>query len=67
MTSHQDTNVRCLVCEQDSQRVPLLEMQYQGATFWICPQHLPILIHKPQELVGRLPGAERLEEADHGH
>lgn len=53
----------CLVCEQSSQEIPLLAIEYQDKQYWICPQHLPVLIHNPQELVGRLPGAEKL----HGH
>ena len=40
-------------------------MQFQGNTYWICPQHLPILIHDPARLVGILPGAENLRPADH--
>jgi hypothetical protein len=43
-------------------------MEYQGSTYWICPQHLPILIHKPAQLADKLPGAERLEgSAGHNH
>jgi len=61
------TTPRCLVCEQDSQTVPLLELRFQDGVFWICPQHLPILIHKPSQLAGKLPGAERLLEAGHEH
>lgn len=67
MTISQEPTARCLVCEKDSQLVPLVAVQYQDSTFWICPQHLPILIHKPQELAGRLPGAEHLDEANHEH
>jgi hypothetical protein len=54
------TEPRCLVCEQTSQEIPLLAVEYQGKKYWICPQHFPILIHKPQQLVGKLPGAEKL-------
>jgi hypothetical protein len=50
----------CLYCKQSSQEVPLLRLEYRGAEAWICPQHLPLLIHKPTELVGILPGAENL-------
>jgi hypothetical protein len=32
---------------------------------WICPQHLPLLIHNPQQLAGKLAGAENLKPADH--
>lgn len=54
---------RCLVCEQDSHAVPLIELRYQDGVFWICPQHLPILIHKPSQLADKLPGAEHLPGA----
>jgi hypothetical protein len=32
---------------------------------WICPQHMPILIHDPAQLVGKMPGAENLKPSDH--
>ena len=62
MTNHQN---HCLVCERSQQEVPLLAVQFQDQQYWICPQHLPILIHKPEELVGRLPGVENLEGHQH--
>ena len=46
----------CLFCEQDSHTVPLLVLEYRGVQYWICPQHLPILIHKPEQVGDRLPG-----------
>jgi hypothetical protein len=45
--------------------VPLIAFSYRGGTHWICAQHLPVLIHDPIRLVGRLPGAEDLRPADH--
>jgi hypothetical protein len=45
--------------------VPLLTLEFQGRKFSICPQHLPMLIHDPQALVGKLPGAEGMQPADH--
>jgi hypothetical protein len=55
----------CLACQRGSDATPLLRLAYLDSTFWICPQHLPILIHDPARLVGLLPGAERLSPADH--
>lgn len=55
----------CLACDRGSDEVPLLALEYRGRALWICPQHLPILIHDPARLVGRLPGAEGLEPAEH--
>jgi hypothetical protein len=56
----------CLKCDRNSDEVPLLRLEYQGSEAWICPQHLPILIHKPAQLAGRLPGAERLSPSLEG-
>ncbi len=55
----------CLACGTDDQQSPLIRLDYLGRAFWICPQHLPVLIHDPARLVGTLPGAERLRPADH--
>ena len=51
---------QCLVCTRTSDEIPLLSITYRDAQYWICPQHFPVLIHHPEQLVGKLPGAERL-------
>jgi len=56
---------QCLACSRGDDETPLVRLDYQGAPFWICPQHLPLLIHSPHKLVGLLPGAENLRPADH--
>ena len=58
---------RCLYCECDENEVPLVSLRYQGHSLWICSQHLPILIHKPQALAEKLPGADALQAAEHDH
>ncbi len=55
---------RCLACERDSDVTPLISIEYREERLWICPQHLPVLIHDPGQLVGRLAGAENLRPAD---
>jgi hypothetical protein len=60
-----ETQPKCLVCERSSQEVPLLALQYADQQYWICPQHLPVLIHNPETLTGRLPGVENL--TGHAH
>jgi hypothetical protein len=50
---------KCIYCERSSDEVPLMPLHYQNATVWICPQHLPVLIHKPEQLADKLPGADR--------
>ncbi len=47
----------CLACGQGSEDAPLICLEFRGAPLWICPQHMPLLIHQPEQLVGRLPDA----------
>lgn len=55
----------CLACGRGTDATPLLRLAYRESELWICPQHLPILIHDPAQLVGLLPGAESLSPAEH--
>ncbi len=56
-----DKEKRCLVCKKDEQQIPLMEMSFKGEKYYICPQHIPLLIHEPTKLVGMLPDAENME------
>jgi hypothetical protein len=60
-----DQTQTCLYCGVDSDHAPLVTLQYQGRTLYICTQHLPLMIHNPQELVGKLPGAENIKPHKH--
>jgi hypothetical protein len=51
----------CLFCKRDEQQVPLVQVDFKGTTYWICPQHIPVLIHDPSKLEGILPGADELQ------
>jgi hypothetical protein len=57
----------CLNCGKSSNEIPLLAFEYRGETYNLCPQCLPVMIHKPQNLVGKLPGAESFSAANHEH
>lgn len=56
---------KCVACGRTSDEVPILHIEYHGEAIGICPQHLPVLIHDPTRLAGRLAGAEAMEAADH--
>lgn len=56
-----DANAVCVLCERGSSQVPLIALEYRGGGFRVCPQHLPVLIHDPAQLVGLLCGAEELQ------
>ena len=62
-----DTKLECVHCGRTSDEVPVISVEYQSGQYGICPQHLPILIHKPQRLVGKLPGVENLKGEEHDH
>ena len=55
----------CLACQRGPDQTPLIALEYRATSLWICPQHLPVLIHDPARLIGVLPGAEQLRPADH--
>ena len=55
---------RCLYCERDSNQVPLIALQFQEQSLWICPQHLPILIHKPEQVADKLVGATFVKDPE---
>ena len=57
----------CVHCQRSSEQVPLLQLEFNGEIKWICPQHLPILIHKPELLIDQFPGMDIQEAADHPH
>ena len=51
----------CIFCKRNQEQVPLVQLVYMNKNYWICPQHIPVLIHDPQQLKGMLPGAENME------
>jgi len=51
---------KCLVCGKIHEEVPLTKFEYKESEFYICPQHIPVLIHDPQKLVGLIPDADKL-------
>ncbi len=63
--NNQVTEKHCLACKRDANATPLVQLAYRDTMIWICPQHLPMLIHDPASLIGVLPGAENLSPADH--
>jgi hypothetical protein len=60
-----ETPSTCVFCARDSQVVPLITAEFKGQSFRICSQHLPVLIHDPSQLAGKLSGAEKLAPSDY--
>ena len=50
----------CLNCGRSEDVIPLAALRYQGQEAWICSQCLPMLIHQPERLAGKLAGADTL-------
>lgn len=54
-------NKNCIICNKSEDEIPLTKFDYKNNGFWICSQHIPILIHDPKKMDGLLPGAENFE------
>ncbi len=52
---------KCLFCKRNEDQIPLVQIDYKGSIYYICPQHIPVLIHEPTQLEGMLPGAENMQ------
>jgi hypothetical protein len=51
----------CIVCKKPSSEIPVTKFYYKESEFYICPQHMPTIIHNPQELIGLLDGADKFK------
>ena len=51
----------CVLCRKTENETPLLQLAYNGNAYWVCPSHMPVLIHQPDQLIGQLPGAENMQ------
>ncbi len=52
---------KCVYCGVESHEIPLVALTYREQNYFICPEHIPVLIHEPGKLAGKLPGAEKLK------
>jgi hypothetical protein len=59
-----DNTERCLNCKRTSDEIPLLHLRYTGREHWICPQCIPVLIHKP-ERIPDVAGAWTAHKVEH--
>ena len=56
----------CLNCNATENDIPLINLNYSGKLAFICSRCLPLLIHQPEKLVGKLDRAEDIPSAKHG-
>jgi hypothetical protein len=57
----------CIHCDRGEEEIPILRFRFLGEEKSICSSCLPILLHRPDRLVGRLKGAENIVPATHSH
>jgi hypothetical protein len=55
----------CLHCGKTESAAPLLSIRFSGEEYWICPQCLPVLIHHPEKLAGKLTYSAGPARASH--
>jgi hypothetical protein len=61
------SNATCLNCGSSEMDRPLLTLKFQEKDVYICPECMPIMIHKPQQLVEKLPEMKPWGPASHDH
>jgi len=54
----------CVYCQRASEVVPLIQFIFDGEQHWICPEHLPVMIHHPMRLAPFLPGIGDAQRED---
>ena len=62
-----DLSRNCINCGRNDEEIPILNLSFQGKDLWICSACFPILIHKPEQLAGKLENAETLRPSSHTH
>jgi hypothetical protein len=55
----------CLNCNRSEHEIPLVTLSYSGKPAYICSHCLPMLIHHPEMLIGKIEGAENIPPAEH--
>lgn len=48
----------CINCNRTDEKLPLITLSFNNEEKYICPQCLPILIHKTHLLADKLPGID---------
>lgn len=55
----------CLNCLRSETEIPLVTLSFSGKPMFICSHCLPMLIHHPETLIGKIDGAENIPPAEH--
>jgi hypothetical protein len=63
--SQENSLKNCLSCNRSEDEIPLVTLTYSSRPAYICSHCLPLLIHHPEQLIGRLKGAEKIPPAEH--
>ena len=57
----------CINCNRNETQIPLVTLTFKGEEKYICPQCLPVLIHKTQTLADKFPGIDASVSPNHEH
>lgn len=57
----------CLNCNRSEDVMPLINLQYKGEKIFICSGCMPVLLHSPAKLAGKLEDADKIQPAHHDH
>jgi hypothetical protein len=55
---------KCLICTVDSDTMPLFQFEFKEKIYYICSQHIPVLIHNSGQLENLLPGFNKVDDPE---
>jgi len=53
--------LQCINCDQSEEEIPLINIQYKGEKIFVCSGCMPILLHSPAKMVGKLKDADKIQ------
>jgi len=65
--SENKAELNCLNCGSSEMEIPLISARFAGEQLWICSSCMPVLIHKPEQLIGNVKGADNIPASPHHH
>ena len=56
---------QCINCDHSEEDMPLINIQYKGKKIFVCSGCMPILLHSPEKMAGKLTDADKIQPAKH--
>ena len=52
---------QCVNCDRSEEEMPLINIQYKGEKIFVCSGCMPVLLHSPAKMVGKIQDADKIQ------